>query len=320
MGTDEAPLIGKDPDQRPVTVSSTGSTEENPEPKSFRQVVEADSVSPVPAMAPQCPRCGKLVVGEFSICPFCDARLRGPVPSVYHAEPRGPFVPRNRRVVVDSESTIAVTRLLFFYLLLLATNVIGHMIVESWHVNQLPKNVLIDHWIRLIVTMEGIDAVILAIALVSLPWPPKLPISARWRQTAGWLSGPFVLSITLGLNFAYHFALRSYVQFPEWIHGRFGMPLGWEIATTCVQPAIVEELIFRYLALGTLTRVMSVSAAVWVSSIMFGMAHSGVALSIPILTIAGVCLGYVRVWSRSLALPMYIHALHNGIILYFESI
>jgi len=72
--------------------------------------------------------------------------------------------------------------------------------------------------------------------------------------------------------------------------------------------------------LGTLTRVMGVGGAIIVSSIMFGMAHSAVLLSIPILTVVGVGLGVIRVWSGSILLPMLLHALHNAVVLYLETV
>src|SRR5205814_1772114 len=95
-------------------------------------------------------------------------------------------------------------------------------------------------------------------------------------------------------------------------------PIGWAIATICIQPAIVEELFFRYIALGTLTRVMGIAGALCVSSVMFGMAHSSVLLSIPILTVVGAGLGLVRVLSGSILLPMLLHGLHNAVVLYLE--
>ncbi len=64
---------------------------------------------------------------------------------------------------------------------------------------------------------------------------------------------------------------------------------------------------------------MGLTAAVCVTSVMFGMAHSAVLLSIPILTVVGLGLGIVRVWSGSIILPMLLHALHNAAIIYFET-
>src|SRR5258708_36568856 len=86
------------------------------------------------------------------------------------------------------------------------------------------------------------------------------------------------------------------------------------LVSYCLEPALIEELFFRYLALDTLRGVMNVHAAVAVSSVMFGLAHIGVPLSIPMLALVGVALGYARVASGRLALPVLLHFLHNFVI------
>jgi membrane protease YdiL (CAAX protease family) len=136
----------------------------------------------------------------------------------------------------------------------------------------------------------------------------------------GWVAGPVVLALLLGLNVGYHRLIRNYVQFPSWAveHSESFSP--WIILIFCLQPGIIEELFFRYLAQGTLSRMMGVHGAVWVAAIMFGMAHTFVPLSIPILTVVGAGLGYVRVWSGSIVLPMLLHALHNAVVLWLEQV
>jgi membrane protease YdiL (CAAX protease family) len=89
----------------------------------------------------------------------------------------------------------------------------------------------------------------------------------------------------------------------------------WWAATICVQPAIVEELFFRGCCWRVMTPVMGVHTTVLVSSIMFGFAHIGVPLSIPILTAVGLLLGYSRAWSGSLWLPMILHFVHNLVVI-----
>jgi membrane protease YdiL (CAAX protease family) len=98
-----------------------------------------------------------------------------------------------------------------------------------------------------------------------------------------------------------------------------GASATWLVLAICVQPAIFEELFFRYLTLGHLRSVTGVHGAVWVSSLIFGLAHLGVPLSIPMLVVVGVVLGYARVWSGSLLLPMLMHAAHNLVIVYLET-
>ena len=136
----------------------------------------------------------------------------------------------------------------------------------------------------------------------------------------GACASPFILGGLLALNVGYHTLMRNYVQFPFHLHGISREPIGWSIILTCVQPAIVEELFLRYLTLGTLARVMSVKEAIFVSALMFGMAHSWVPLAIPMLTALGVGLGIIRVWSGSMVLPIMLHAVHNAAVIYLEII
>jgi membrane protease YdiL (CAAX protease family) len=48
---------------------------------------------------------------------------------------------------------------------------------------------------------------------------------------------------------------------------------------------------------------------------MFGVAHIGVPLSIPILILVGFAFAGARIASRGLALPISLHFLHNLAIL-----
>ena len=93
----------------------------------------------------------------------------------------------------------------------------------------------------------------------------------------------------------------------------------WVILAVCVQPAIVEELFFRYLALGHLLPILGRRGAVVVSSIMFGFAHLFALLSTPYLILVGIVFGYARLWGRSMALPIALHFAHNLAVLWFET-
>jgi membrane protease YdiL (CAAX protease family) len=166
------------------------------------------------------------------------------------------------------------------------------------------------------VGFEIFDAIVVGIAVWAIGRPPE------WRRLsdapAGWLWAAAVagLGLVLAVNLAYHTALRGYIGLSP-----SGDPILAVTGVTplvlfayCLEPAVIEELFFRYLALDTLRGVMNVHAAVAVSSVMFGLAHIGVPLSIPMLALVGVALGYARVASGRLALPMLLHFLHNFVI------
>ena len=103
---------------------------------------------------------------------------------------------------------------------------------------------------------------------------------------------------------------------PLWKGSRFPMGAcvsGWAMLNR--QPAVIEELFFRYLALGALRSHVGLHLAVFLSSLMFAAAHLGQFPFIPALLVIGIGLGYVRHFSGGLLLPMLIHFGHNLVVL-----
>ena len=96
------------------------------------------------------------------------------------------------------------------------------------------------------------------------------------------------------------------------------MWLTWILVTICIQPAIVEELFFRHVALGAAREVMSARNAVLISSLLFAMAHLGTPLSLPTLAMLGMALGALRIFSGGLLLPILFHFFHNLIVVLLE--
>jgi len=172
-----------------------------------------------------------------------------------------------------------------------------------------------------ILIMEAVDTVLVGAALLWIGRPAPLGRRSLARRLLVWLAAAPLLAMVLGLNIGYHWLLRQFLSFPsEDTHEWLGREItGWIILAICIQPAVVEEFFFRYLALGSLRSVMGDHAAVWISAIMFGMAHIGMPLSIPVLMVVGLFLGYMRVASRSLVLPMLLHFGHNAVVVFLHS-
>jgi membrane protease YdiL (CAAX protease family) len=170
--------------------------------------------------------------------------------------------------------------------------------------------------------IEFVDTLLVLFAVFWVSRPPALPKRSFESRAASWLGAVPMLLLLLGLNLGYHFWLKKILALPVWFEGMREKEdfSAWNILATCAQPAIIEELFFRYLALGTLRRFMNTPGAVAVSSVMFGIAHIGVPLSIPMLTVVGFGLGYLRVTSGGLALPMLMHFAHNFVILLLNSL
>jgi uncharacterized protein len=250
---------------------------------------------------PRCWRCGKPVAHADAACPHCGA-------------PRRRRAERGRPKPAASPAHAVTGVLAFFGLLLLVLLVHGVASAE------IPEKGLTAAGARerlwTMVLFEVVDALLVGVALwvVGRPraWRRLSDAGSTWTWAAALAGGGLVL----GANFAYHTALRAYIgtaPSADPIVSATGVtPL--VVFAYCLEPAVVEELFFRYLTLDTLRGVMNVHAAVLVSSVLFGLAHIGVPLSIPMLALVGVALGYARVASGRLALPMALHFLHNLVV------
>jgi membrane protease YdiL (CAAX protease family) len=161
--------------------------------------------------------------------------------------------------------------------------------------------------------------VLIALATVRLP-PSHVVRPSLAARVLAMLASPLLLVVMLAANFGYHYLLNEILRLPlgeSDLAGRNDL-LPLAVLVICVQPAIIEELFFRYLVLGTLRAVISPAMAVGISAIMFGLAHIGVPLSIPLLVVLGMVLGYLRVATGGLAIPILFHFAHNAVVLYWE--
>lgn len=212
-----------------------------------------------------------------------------------------------------------MTRVLAFFGVLLVVLIVHGATAEPMPEQGLTPQAARAH-LRSMVGFEIFDAIVVGIAVWAIGRPRE------WRRLsdapAGWLwtSAVAGLGLVLALNLAYHTVLRGYIGLSDTTDPILAVtgvtPL--VLFAYCLEPAVIEELFFRYLALDTLRGVMNVHAAVAVSSVMFGLAHIGVPLSIPMLALVGMALGYARVASGRLALPMLLHFLHNFVIVWLR--
>lgn len=166
-----------------------------------------------------------------------------------------------------------------------------------------------EAWAQILV-VEAIDALIVLATYLVLRRQPQVKLTER-RRLWVWPASMPLLGVMLAVNVGYHWVLRYLIgnlsleeellETPSWIIF-FGV---------CIQPAIVEEAYCRGIALGILRRITGVHSAVWISAMMFGLMHVSVALSIPYLILFGAFVGYMRVASGTIWLPILLHFLHN---------
>jgi membrane protease YdiL (CAAX protease family) len=172
------------------------------------------------------------------------------------------------------------------------------------------------HELRTMIGFELVDAIVVGIGLMAVGRPPRRPRVGSLPVPWVWAAAVLGIVLVVGANHAYHTVLRTYLGVRptrDALVAASGLtPL--VLVAYCIEPAVVEELFFRYLALDTLRGVTGVHLSVAISSLMFGLAHIGVPLSIPMLALVGVPLAYARVTSGSLVLPMLLHFLHNLLV------
>lgn len=199
-----------------------------------------------------------------------------------------------------------LTWLMVVFTLMLAASVVQGIALQP---ERAPPASTLDAMLGL----ELLDTLLVCVAWgmarrrVPLWAPSRLP---AW---AAWCAGVGTLLLALGLNWSYHEVLIEYLDIApphDYVVGTLGYtPL--VILAYCIQPAIVEELFFRWLAFDALGPLVGGHATVMLTAVMFGAAHVGVPLSIPVLMLVGVGLGYARMASGGLVLPMLIHFAHN---------
>lgn len=268
-----------------------------------------ETPSPDPDDLVTCWRCGGSVSSSEPRCPRCAAPLsevtvRPPSPPVRLAPTATPLV-----------------RMMLVYAILLATSLIYGMVLQAQALFGAPGNEpSVRELLTSIAVVEGIDTVVVFAALTWVGLRRHRPVMPIQRRFGAWIAFPPLLAGVLALNIAYHQFLVNVVGVPVLENRFLAEPdllfLGFVLI--CVQPAVIEELFFRYLALDSLQQVLRPWTAVLISSLMFGLAHIATPLSIPILLVLGILLGYARLASGGLLLPMALHLTHNLAVLTYE--
>jgi membrane protease YdiL (CAAX protease family) len=252
-----------------------------------------------------CWRCGKFVDVLFSICPYCAANIT-----------RHRFAAQSEQGAVRNDRTLM--HMLVAYAVLLVLSVVSALVIGLAFAGDRKANA--GDRLTAILVLEGLDSLVILVALALIPMRASVPSKTIAEKAVAWIIFVPVLAMLLALNFLYHWIIRS-IMHVDMVESRMfedpALIRGW-IFAACIQPAVIEELFFRYLALGALRSVTGLHSAVIISAVMFGMMHLGTPVSIPLLIVLGVGLGYARTCSGGMALPITLHFLHNAAVLGFE--
>jgi membrane protease YdiL (CAAX protease family) len=142
--------------------------------------------------------------------------------------------------------------------------------------------------------------------LLGLVRPPS------WPRACGWI----LVSIVAiwGIGAALNVFLKAGEEqglVPDGWDGSRAVPFAANFVVIAVVAPVVEEFVFRGLGMAVVGAFYGGIAAVVVTGLGFGLAH-GLVVALPVLTVFGVILGWLRGRTASLYPPILLHALFNA--------
>ena len=157
-----------------------------------------------------------------------------------------------------------------------------------------------------------IFVIVLALSRGLAPGALGLQRPASWLGAAGKILAALVAIWIVGflLNFVLEAGEEQGLVPDGWDSSRAAPFVANFVVVALVAP-IVEELTYRGLGFAAVRDSFGVIAAVVVTSLAFGLAH-GLVVALPVLTIFGVILAWLRFSTSSIYPPIVLHAIFNG--------
>ena len=133
-----------------------------------------------------------------------------------------------------------------------------------------------------------------------------------WTGAAGRLAAALVAIWIVGfvLNFFLEAGEEQGLVPDEWDASRAAPFVANFVVVALVAP-FVEELTYRGLGYAAVRDAFGAIAAIAVTAVAFGLAH-GLVIALPVLTIFGAILAWLRYSTDSIYPPMILHAVFNG--------
>jgi len=158
-------------------------------------------------------------------------------------------------------------------------------------------------------------AIVLFIARGLAPATLGLVRPASWAKAAGRVATALVSIWVIGavLNVFLEAGKEQGLVPDGWDSGRAAPFVANFVVVAGVAP-VVEELTYRGLGFAAVRNAFGNGAAVVVTALAFGLAH-GLFIALPVLTIFGLILAWVRLTTGSIYPTIALHALFNGIAL-----
>ncbi len=266
-------------------------------------LVIMDEVTP-----PNCWRRGLETSPGRTDCEYCHAPFGAPS----HEPTKKPRPIRADRAIVG---------LIWLYVAILLTSIFaaGYRSLTRDEDDTVDRNT-VNRSLVVTAILELIDGALVIGTIALVRRPPPLAESPPVLRRLVWAFSIPVLVGILALNFGYSRWLNDLLELPK-VHSSYLQHkdlVVWVFLLICVQPAIVEELFFRYLMIGHLRPVVGTNVAVIISGFMFGLCHLYNPMGMPLLIVIGIGFGYARVWSRSMIVPMFLHCCHNAVVTWSE--
>ena len=158
-------------------------------------------------------------------------------------------------------------------------------------------------------------AVMLAIANAVSPATIGLAPPRSWRRAAGLVAASLVAIWVIGaiLNVFLEAGEEQGLVPDSWDSSRAAPFVANFVVVAGVAP-VVEELTYRGVGFAAVRDTFGVGAAIGVTALAFGLAH-GLVVALPVLTIFGLILAWLRAQTDSIYPTIALHALFNGIAL-----
>jgi len=160
-----------------------------------------------------------------------------------------------------------------------------------------------------------IAAVVLLIARGLAPATLGLRRPVSWGAAVGLLGASLVAIFVVGaiLNQFLEAGEEQGLVPEEW-DGSRAAPFVANFAVVAIVAPVVEELTYRGLGFAAVRDWLGTTPAIVVTALAFGLAH-GLVVALPILTLFGAILAWLRQRTESLYPPIILHALFNGLAL-----
>ena len=257
------------------------------------------------------------------VCWRCKLEYNAILPNCTHCHAANPTSKLQRSATsadtVKQKSSLWVACMCF--LAIVSTSVVFGLVLSAQAALS-GKNVQADNSTFLVLVTFAVEFVDTIIVIIAISYAGSWMTKTSYRPKTAtrvvvWLIGLAAVAGLIILNLFYHQLLIDFFQFERIesaITGYFPVVL----FLFCIQPAIIEELFCRQLCVTAFQDHMGIHSTVFLTAVMFGIFHIFVPLSVPYLIFVGIILGYARILSGTILLPIAMHFFHNLVVILLE--